>query len=79
MPTVQISTALHKDAQDMPTFDHVWKFIQSGGCMNTEYMDVRRGEIMSEFNRYVLCAVLVAKATTDQRHKTTEHRLNCPI
>ena len=55
---MQISTALHKDTQDMPTFDHVWKLIQSDGYMNTEYMDVRRGEIMLEFNIYVLCLVV---------------------
>jgi hypothetical protein len=58
-----------KDRQDMSTFDHVWKFIPSGGCMNTEYMDVRRREIMLEFNRYVLCPVFVGKATKDQRYK----------
>lgn len=57
VPAVQISTTLHKDTQDMPTFDHVWKLIQSDGCMNTEYMGVRRGKIMLEFNRYVLCPV----------------------
>jgi hypothetical protein len=31
--------------------------------MNTEYMDVRRGEIMLEFNRCFLCPMLVGKAT----------------
>ena len=76
---MQISTALHKDTQDMPTFDHVCKLIQSDGCMNAEYMEVRRGEIMLEFNRYVLCPVSVGKATKDQRYKTTGHHLNCPI
>jgi hypothetical protein len=57
VPALQNSNALRKDTQDMPTFDHVWKFIQWGGSVNTGYMDVRRGEIVLEFNGCVVPSV----------------------